>query len=74
MRTANPTTIGELWRSGKAPAWDGLYRADGSARSARVDGGELSWFELVGPEHIRPGDTVIDVGAAARSIRPARRS
>ncbi|MFD8724070.1 hypothetical protein ACFV2H_40475 [Streptomyces sp. NPDC059629] len=49
MRTANPTTIVELWRSGRAPAWDGLYRADGSARSAQVDGDELSWFELGEP-------------------------
>jgi hypothetical protein len=38
--------IVELWRAGVAPAVDGLYRADGSARAVRVDGPELSRFEL----------------------------
>ncbi|MFG3019790.1 hypothetical protein ACGFZQ_14785 [Streptomyces sp. NPDC048254] len=73
MRTANPTTIGELWRSGKAPAWDGLYRADGSARSARVDGGELSWFELGEPLDLdallaASPDHVAQVGASPDRI------
>lgn len=38
--------IAELWRTGMAPTVDGLYRADGSARAAQVDGPKLSWFEL----------------------------
>ncbi|WP_141726164.1 hypothetical protein [Actinacidiphila rubida] len=38
--------ISELWREYLAPGWDGMYRADGSARQAEVDGDDLSWFEL----------------------------
>ncbi|MBK3576238.1 hypothetical protein JHN63_20935 [Streptomyces sp. MBT65] len=41
--------IAELWRGGKAPAWDGLFRADGSARAVEVDSAALSWFELGAP-------------------------
>jgi hypothetical protein len=39
----------ELWRSGLLPATDGLYRADGSARSVDVDGPKLSWLDLGAP-------------------------
>jgi hypothetical protein len=41
--------ITELWRAGEAPAWDGLFRADGSARAVEVDSAALSWFELGAP-------------------------
>src|SRR5690242_20310035 len=29
--------INNLWPAGTLPAWDGLYRADGSARAVQVD-------------------------------------
>ncbi|MFJ6901075.1 hypothetical protein [Streptomyces hokutonensis] len=38
--------ITELWHAGEAPAWNGLYRADGSARAVEIDGAKLSWFDL----------------------------
>jgi hypothetical protein len=41
--------ITELWLAGERPAWDGLYRADGSARDAEVDSAALSWFDLGPP-------------------------
>jgi hypothetical protein len=41
--------ITELWRVNQAPAWDGLFRADGLVREAEVDGLELSWFDLGAP-------------------------
>ncbi|MCW2873006.1 hypothetical protein [Actinacidiphila oryziradicis] len=39
----------ELWLAGEAPAWDGLYRADGSARAVEIDSPRLSWFDLGAP-------------------------
>ncbi len=41
--------IAELWLAGTLPVRDGLYRVDGSARSAEVDGPALSWFDLGPP-------------------------
>lgn len=41
--------IVELWLAGEVPGWDGMYRADGSARVAGVDGVALSWFGLGPP-------------------------
>jgi hypothetical protein len=41
--------ITELWLAGVAPAWHGLYRADGSARAVEVDGPALSRFGLGEP-------------------------
>jgi hypothetical protein len=41
--------IAELWLANERPAWDGLYRADGSARDAEVDSAALSWFRLGPP-------------------------
>jgi hypothetical protein len=31
------SVVTRLWQSGELPAWDGLYRRDGSARAARID-------------------------------------
>lgn len=42
-------SIAELWAAGTAPGWDGLYRADGTARGIEVDGARLSWFDLGSP-------------------------
>jgi hypothetical protein len=44
--------ITELWPAGDAPAWDGLYWADGSARVAEVDGPGLSRFRLGAPRDL----------------------
>lgn len=41
--------ITELWLANEAPEWDGLFRADGSAREVEVDGPELSWLDLGAP-------------------------
>ncbi|MFF7947675.1 hypothetical protein [Streptomyces griseorubiginosus] len=41
--------ITELWLAGVAPAQDGLFRADGSARRAQTDSAMLSWFHLGAP-------------------------
>ncbi|HEY9368797.1 MAG TPA: hypothetical protein VIU94_10200 [Streptomyces sp.] len=41
--------IAELWAAGTAPGWDGLYRADGSARAVVVDDARLSRFDLGPP-------------------------
>lgn len=38
--------IAELWQTYQAPGWDGLYRRDGSAREAEVDGPGLAWLDL----------------------------
>jgi hypothetical protein len=43
------TRIIELWRAGKVPAWNGMYRADDSARAVDVGGSRLPWFELGEP-------------------------
>ncbi|MCI4066075.1 hypothetical protein MRQ36_27425 [Micromonospora sp. R77] len=41
------TRILRLWSKGLAPGWDGLYRADGSARVVELSGGaRLDGFEL----------------------------
>jgi hypothetical protein len=41
------TRIVQLWAEGLAPGWDGLYRADGSARALRLAGGaRLDGFDL----------------------------
>jgi hypothetical protein len=64
--------IVELWLAGEAPARDGLYRADGSARAVEIDGAKLSWFDLGAPLDLDalladvPDDvTEIDVSAEA---------
>lgn len=41
--------IGELWAAGEVPAWDGVYREDGSARAVEADCAALSRFDLGGP-------------------------
>lgn len=42
--------IVQLWVEGLVPGWDGLYRADGSARAVAVGGGaRLDWFDLSPP-------------------------
>jgi hypothetical protein len=42
--------IVQLWAKGLAPAWDGLYRADGSARAVNMGGGaKLDGFGLGPP-------------------------
>ena len=38
--------VEELWLMHEAPYWDGMYRADGSARDAEVDSPALSWLDL----------------------------
>lgn len=44
------TTILQLWAEGLAPGWDGLFRADGSARAVELGGGaRLDWFDLGPP-------------------------
>lgn len=44
------TKIVQLWAEGLAPGWDGLYRADGSARAVELSGGaRLDRFELGPP-------------------------
>ena len=44
------TKIVQLWAEGLAPGWDGLFRADGSARSVELGGGaRLDWFDLGPP-------------------------
>jgi hypothetical protein len=44
------TKIVRLWVEGLAPGWDGLYRADGSARALRLAGGaRLDRFDLGPP-------------------------
>lgn len=44
------TKIVQLWAEGLAPGWDGLYRADGSARAVELSGGaRLDGFELGPP-------------------------
>jgi hypothetical protein len=41
------TKIVQLWAEGLAPGWDGLYRADGSARAIELTGGaRLGGFAL----------------------------
>lgn len=32
--------IAELWLTGRVPAWDGLYRVDGTALDVHIDGSE----------------------------------
>jgi hypothetical protein len=42
--------IVQLWAEGLAPGWDGLYRADGSARAVELSGGaRLDGFEFGPP-------------------------
>lgn len=51
--------IVELWAAGDVPDWDGLYRADGSARAVGVASAALSRFDLGGPldlEELLRGD------------------
>ncbi|SEE21879.1 hypothetical protein [Streptomyces sp. TLI_105] len=51
--------IAELWAAGDVPEWDGLYRADGSAREVEIDSAALSWFDLGAPldlEELLRGD------------------
>jgi hypothetical protein len=44
------STIVQLWAKGLVPAWDALYRADGSARTVDMGGGaKLDWFDLGPP-------------------------
>ncbi|MCW3820627.1 hypothetical protein ONA91_39965 [Micromonospora sp. DR5-3] len=44
------TTILQLWAEGLAPGWDGLFRADGSARAVELGGGaRRDWFDLGPP-------------------------
>jgi hypothetical protein len=38
-----------LWRAGKLPAWNGLYRADGESRVARLDATRPEGMVLLGP-------------------------
>ncbi|MFB8201343.1 hypothetical protein [Kitasatospora purpeofusca] len=41
--------LDDLWAEGRAPAWDGLFRADGRSRDAEVDGPHLTGFVLGEP-------------------------
>ncbi|MFD3455852.1 hypothetical protein ACFWVC_27200 [Streptomyces sp. NPDC058691] len=41
--------ITELWLAGEVPARDGLYRADGTAFDAHIDGPRLSAFRIGEP-------------------------
>lgn len=41
--------ITKLWQSGELPAWNGLYRWDGSARAARIDTSTAGGLSLLEP-------------------------
>lgn len=64
--------VAELLKERLAPDFDGLYKADGTARVARVDGPALSWLDLEGPLdlHGMEDDEVLEIDPAVSAALP----
>jgi hypothetical protein len=70
-RAAMINVAGHL-RARQAPDREGLYRADGTARHAEVDGPTLSWLDLGGPldVHAMDDEDVIELDPAVHIALP----
>jgi hypothetical protein len=67
--------IAEIWSAGCAPAVDGLYQFDGSARAVSVGGAGLPWFDLGAPIDldammIEDPENLMEIDVCAQSELP----
>jgi hypothetical protein len=64
--------VAKLLKERLAPDFDGLYKADGTARVARVDGPTLSWldFEVPLDLHAMEDDDVVEIDPAVSAVLP----